>query len=78
MSGIFEKIRVSALAGVHGVLDKVIDLNKVGVVEQYIRELEDERKKLQDELAGQKHDLAKRKGDLVGHKARDAVGQGHG
>lgn len=40
MSGIVEKVRVLSLAEVHGLLDKVIDLNSPKVLREYVREIE--------------------------------------
>lgn len=46
MAGLLEKLRVGVLSTAHGVLDKVIDLNSIGAVKQYIRDVESELEKL--------------------------------
>jgi len=51
MATVGEKIRIAFLAGVHGLLDKVIDLNSVGAVKQYIRDLEGAVEKLEEASA---------------------------
>lgn len=51
MATVGEKVRIAVLAGVHGLLDKVIDLNSVGAVKQYIRDLEGAVEKLEEASA---------------------------
>jgi phage shock protein A len=51
MAGLFQKARVAALSSAHGLLDKIIDLNSVGAVKQYVRDLESALEDLQDAAA---------------------------
>lgn len=51
MAGLFEKARVVALSTAHALLDKAIDLNSIGVVRQYVRDLENSLEDLQDAAA---------------------------
>jgi phage shock protein A len=51
MAGLFQKARVAALSSAHALLDKVIDLNSVGAVKQYVRDLESALDDLQDAAA---------------------------
>lgn len=51
MAGVLAKARIAALSLVHGVLDKVIDMNSVEAVKQYIRDLETSRDNLSDSVA---------------------------
>ena len=37
MAGLFQKARVAALSSAHALMDKIIDLNSVGAVKQYVR-----------------------------------------
>ncbi|OGY92375.1 MAG: hypothetical protein A3B31_03405 [Candidatus Komeilibacteria bacterium RIFCSPLOWO2_01_FULL_53_11] len=41
MQSIFDKARVLLLSNLHGLLDRMIDLNSIGAVKQYVRDLED-------------------------------------
>jgi len=51
MAGIFEKARVAALSSAHSLLDKIIDLNSIGAVKQYVRDLENALEDLEDAAA---------------------------
>jgi phage shock protein A len=51
MAGLFQKARVAALSAAHSLLDKVIDLNSIGAVKQYVRDLENALEDLQDAAA---------------------------
>jgi phage shock protein A len=51
MAGLFQKARVAALSTAHSLLDKVIDLNSVGAVKQYVRDLENALEDLEDAAA---------------------------
>jgi phage shock protein A len=51
MTGLFQKARIAALSTAHSLLDKVIDLNSVGAVKQYVRDLENALDDLQDAAA---------------------------
>jgi phage shock protein A len=51
MAGLFQKARVAALSAAHSLLDKVIDLNSVGAVKQYVRDLENALEDLEDAAA---------------------------
>jgi phage shock protein A len=52
MAGLFEKARIAALSMAHALLDKAIDLNSIGAVKQYIRDLESSLQDLEDASAG--------------------------
>ena len=51
MAGLFQKARIAALSSAHALLDKVIDLNSVGAVKQYVRDLENALEDLEDAAA---------------------------
>ena len=51
MAGLFEKARIAALSAAHALLDKVVDLNSIGAVKQYIRDLEGALEDLEDATA---------------------------
>lgn len=51
MAGILQKARIAALSAAHSLMDKVIDLNSVGAVRQYIRDLEGALEDLEDASA---------------------------
>jgi len=51
MAGIFEKARIAALSAAHSLLDKVVDLNSIGAVKQYVRDLESALEDLEDATA---------------------------
>lgn len=51
MTSVVSKVRTILLANVHAVLDKVIDMNSIGAIEQHIRDLENNRKELEGQLA---------------------------
>jgi phage shock protein A len=51
MAGLFQKARVAALSAAHALLDKAIDLNSVGAVKQYVRDLENALEDLEDAAA---------------------------
>ena len=51
MAGIFQKARIAALSTAHSLLDKVVDLNSIGAVKQYARDLEGALEDLEDATA---------------------------
>ncbi|MBI2855179.1 MAG: PspA/IM30 family protein [Chloroflexi bacterium] len=51
MAGIFQKARVAALSSAHSLLDRIIDLNSIGAVRQYVRDLENALEDLEDAAA---------------------------
>ena len=51
MAGLFEKARIAALSAAHALLDKTIDLNSIGAVKQYVRDLEKALEDLEDSTA---------------------------
>jgi phage shock protein A len=51
MAGLFEKARIAALSAAHALLDKVVDLNSIGAVKQYVRDLEAALEDLEDAAA---------------------------
>lgn len=53
MAGILEKARIAVLSAAHSLMDKIIDLNSVGAVKQYIRDLESSLEDLEDALAAE-------------------------
>jgi phage shock protein A len=51
MAGLFQKARIAALSAAHSLLDKTIDLNSIGAVKQYVRDLENALEDLEDATA---------------------------
>ncbi|MEI6308838.1 MAG: PspA/IM30 family protein [bacterium] len=51
MSGLFQKARIVALSMAHSLMDKAIDLNSIGAVKQYLRDLENALEDLEDASA---------------------------
>ena len=51
MAGLFQKARIAALSTAHALLDKVVDLNSIGAVKQYLRDLENALEDLEDASA---------------------------
>lgn len=51
MAGLFEKARIAALSAAHALLDKTIDLNSIGAVKQYARDLARALEDLEDATA---------------------------
>jgi phage shock protein A len=51
MASLFDKARIAALSAAHGLMDKVIDLNSIGAVKQYVRDLENSLEDLEDASA---------------------------
>jgi phage shock protein A len=51
MAGLIEKARIATLAAAHSLMDKVIDLNSIGAVKQYVRDLEGALEDLEDASA---------------------------
>jgi len=51
MAGLFQKARIAALSAAHALLDKVVDLNSIGAVKQYVRDLEGALEDLEDASA---------------------------
>jgi phage shock protein A len=48
MASLFQKARIAALSAAHSLMDKVVDLNSIGAVKQYVRDLENALEELQD------------------------------
>lgn len=51
MASLFQKARIAALSAAHSLMDKVIDLNSIGAVKQYVRDLESGLEDLEDASA---------------------------
>jgi phage shock protein A len=51
MATLFQKARIAALSAAHSLMDKVVDLNSIGAVKQYIRDLENALEDLEDSAA---------------------------
>jgi phage shock protein A len=51
MAGLFEKARIAALSAAHALLDKTVDLNSIGAVKQYARDLEKALEDMEDATA---------------------------
>jgi phage shock protein A len=51
MVGLFQKARIAALSSAHALLDKIVDMNSIGAVKQYIRDLESALEDLEDAAA---------------------------
>jgi len=51
MAGLFQKARIAALSAAHSLMDKVVDLNSIGAVKQYVRDLENALEDLEDASA---------------------------
>ncbi|MCX5973280.1 MAG: PspA/IM30 family protein [Coprothermobacterota bacterium] len=51
MAGLLQKARIAALSAAHALLDKLVDLNSIGAVKQYARDLESALEDLQDASA---------------------------
>ncbi len=51
MAGLMEKARIAVLSAAHALMDKIVDLNSVGAVKQYIRDLEGALEDLEDSSA---------------------------
>jgi phage shock protein A len=51
MAGLFQKARIAALSTAHALMDKVVDLNSIGAVKQYVRDLENALEDLEDASA---------------------------
>lgn len=51
MAGLFQKARIAALSSAHALLDKIVDMNSIGAVKQYIRDLESSLEDLEDASA---------------------------
>jgi phage shock protein A len=51
MAGLFQKARIAALSSAHALMDKIIDMNSVGAVKQYVRDLENALEDLEDAAA---------------------------
>lgn len=67
MSGLLEKIRVAVLSNAHKLLDRTIDLDNVGAVRQYVRDLESNLIELENgavEAAGRVRTLTRERTEL--------------
>lgn len=51
IASLFQKARIAALSAAHNLMDKVIDLNSIGAVKQYVRDLESALEDLEDASA---------------------------
>jgi phage shock protein A len=51
MASLFQKARIAALSTAHALMDKVVDLNSIGAVKQYVRDVENALEDLQDASA---------------------------
>jgi len=51
IASLFQKARIAALSAAHNLMDKVIDLNSIGAVKQYVRALESALEALEDASA---------------------------
>ncbi len=51
MAGIFEKARIAALSSAHALLDRIVDMNSIGALKQYVRDLENALEDLEDAAA---------------------------
>ncbi len=51
MASLFQKARIAALSTAHALMDKVVDLNSIGAVKQYVRDLENALEELEDASA---------------------------
>jgi phage shock protein A len=51
MASLFQKARIAALSAAHSLMDKVVDLNSIGAVKQYVRDLENSLEDLEDASA---------------------------
>jgi phage shock protein A len=51
MASLFQKARIAALSTAHSLMDKVVDLNSIGAVKQYVRDLENALEELEDSAA---------------------------
>lgn len=51
MAGLLQKARIAALSAAHALMDKLVDLNSIGAVKQYIRDLEGSLEDLEDASA---------------------------
>jgi phage shock protein A len=51
MASLFQKARIAALAAAHSLMDRVVDLNSIGAVKQYVRDLENALEDLEDASA---------------------------
>lgn len=51
MASLFQKARIAALSTAHALMDKVVDLNSIGAVKQYVRDLENSLEDLEDASA---------------------------
>jgi phage shock protein A len=51
MAGLFQKARIAALSTAHALLDKIVDMNSIGAVKQYVRDLENSLDDLEDAAA---------------------------
>lgn len=65
MAGLFQKARVAALSSAHALLDKVIDLNSIGAVKQYVRDVENALEDLEDAAATEAGHLRTAQRDAV-------------
>lgn len=65
---LFSKVRTIALSNLHTVLDRAINLNSVGAVEQHVRDLEAARQDLEGTLAEARYDLRTKRSNLSTHE----------
>lgn len=70
MSSAYQKARTIVLSNVHTLLDKIIDMNSLGALEQYARDLQTARDMLDDQAASYKSDAAVLPTEIAGLEAR--------
>ena len=70
MASITQKIRTIVLSNVHTVLDKVLDWNDIGALEQYARDLQQARDSLDDQAAAYRSDAKTLPVEIAGFEAR--------
>lgn len=70
MASIFQKVRTIGLSNIHTLLDKVIDKNSIGSLEQYARDMQAARDALDDQAASLKSDVKTLPTEIAGLEAR--------
>lgn len=70
MASIFQKVRTIGLSNMHTLLDKVIDMNSIGALEQYARDLQTARDTLDDQAASLRSDVKTLPTEIAGLEAR--------
>jgi phage shock protein A len=70
--GIFQKLRTLTLSNIHSVLDFAIDLNSIGAIEQYVRDIEKAHDILDDQAAIHRSRVESLPGEVATLKAQYA------